>query len=166
MKYIANMHGNEVVGRELLLHLADHLCSGYQRGDPEIRSLVDATRIHLLPSMNPDGWRTATDAGGDDFLVGRTNANNVDLNRDFPDLDRIVYSNAGHGENNHLMEFVDHLDHKVSNAFACMVSECALQQLAYMIKHWVWAACVQFPTTGSWPDAWSSHRTALIDEKA
>jgi hypothetical protein len=38
--------------------------------------------------------------GGKDFLTGRANANNVDLNRDFPDLD-------------HLMDLVKHLDHKV-----------------------------------------------------
>ena len=50
--------------------------------------------------------------GGKDFLTGRANANNVDLNRDFPDLDRIVYSND-ESVNNHLMDFIKHLDHKV-----------------------------------------------------
>ncbi len=50
--------------------------------------------------------------GGKDFLIGRANANNVDLNRDFPDLDRIVYSHATR-QNNHLMDFVKSLDHKV-----------------------------------------------------
>jgi hypothetical protein len=50
--------------------------------------------------------------GGKDFLTGRANANNVDLNRDFPDLDRIVYSND-EAVNNHLMDLVKHLDHKV-----------------------------------------------------
>merc|ERR1719382_2074137 len=52
MKYVANMHGNEVLGRELLLHLAGH---------KDVVALVDNTRIHLLPSMNPDGWKIATD---------------------------------------------------------------------------------------------------------
>ena len=112
MKYIANMHGNEVLGRELLLHLADHLCEEYLKNNAEIRRLVDSTRIHLLPSMNPDGWRIATDSGAKDFLIGRENANNVDLNRDFPDLDRIVYTRVT-SRNNHLMDVVKHLDHKV-----------------------------------------------------
>jgi hypothetical protein len=51
----------QVLGRELLLHLADHLCTAYLAGDADIKSLVDSTRIHLLPSMNPDGWKIATD---------------------------------------------------------------------------------------------------------
>lgn len=55
------MHGNEVLGRELLLKLADHLCEGYLNGDPQIKALIETTRIHLMPSMNPDGWQLATD---------------------------------------------------------------------------------------------------------
>nr|CAD7449662.1 unnamed protein product [Timema bartmani] len=60
-KYIANMHGNEVLGRELLLKLADYLCDQYNAGDEEVMRLVNLSRIHLLPSMNPDGWQIATD---------------------------------------------------------------------------------------------------------
>ena len=106
-RFLANMHGNEVLGRELLLKLADYLCSEYTKDNEDIKKLVDTTRIHLLPSMNPDGWDVATtsrtsgsgqDSGsngdsravdgghGLDWLLGRNNLNGVDLNRDFPDV--------------------------------------------------------------------------------
>ncbi|XP_068085032.1 carboxypeptidase E isoform X2 [Anabrus simplex] len=110
-KYIANMHGNEVLGRELLLKLADYLCEQFLVGDPDIVRLIELTRIHLLPSMNPDGWQVATDSGGRDYLTGRYNNNSVDLNRNFPDLDKIMFSNElDHiNHNNHLLNQVDRL---------------------------------------------------------
>ena len=82
-KYVANMHGNEVVGREMLLLLAKYICENYKLND-RITELVNSTRIHFLPSMNPDGYEMSTE--GDAISIdGRRNAHNVDLNRNFPD---------------------------------------------------------------------------------
>lgn len=91
-KYVANMHGNEVLGREMLLRLADYLCTEYLNNNQEIQKLLNSTRIHLLPSLNPDGWDiAASNYKSKDWLMGRSNLNGVDINRDFPDLDVIAF---------------------------------------------------------------------------
>lgn len=111
VKLVGNMHGNEVVGRELLLKLAVFLCDEYKSDNKEIKRLINMTRIHILPTMNPDGYALASAADAKDrtWLEGRANANGVDLNRDFPDLDSLLY----YFEDNkiprydHLLEFFD-----------------------------------------------------------
>ncbi len=83
-KYVGNMHGNEVTGRETLLHLIEYLCSNYYNNNQEIKTLVDTTRIHILPTMNPDGYDVARE-GQLYGIKGRSNAQGIDLNRNFPD---------------------------------------------------------------------------------
>ena len=73
-KYVANMHGDETVGRELCLYLIEWLVNGYGNNE-RATNLVDNTAIFIMPSMNPDGFENGS----------RYNANGVDLNRDFPD---------------------------------------------------------------------------------
>lgn len=78
-KYIGNMHGNEVISREILLHLIRHLLENHDK-DPQIKKLIDTTRIHIMPSMNPDGYEKSV-MGDCQGVKGRANANGVDLNR-------------------------------------------------------------------------------------
>uniref|UniRef100_A0AC34Q904 Peptidase M14 carboxypeptidase A domain-containing protein n=1 Tax=Panagrolaimus sp. JU765 TaxID=591449 RepID=A0AC34Q904_9BILA len=81
-KYVANMHGNEVFGREAVLRLGKLLLMNYGKNE-YLTNLMDSTRIHLMPSMNPDGYEKAEE-GDEMHGPGRDNANGVDLNRNFP----------------------------------------------------------------------------------
>lgn len=55
MKMVANMHGDETVGRELLIFLAQYLLNNYGKVS-RITKLLNRTDIFLMPSMNPDGY--------------------------------------------------------------------------------------------------------------
>lgn len=85
-KYVANMHGDESVGRQILVYLARYLLDNYGIA-PEITKLIDTTDIYLMPSMNPDGFARSTEGNCESSYnyFGRSNAAGVDLNRDFPD---------------------------------------------------------------------------------
>ncbi|XP_078532835.1 carboxypeptidase M isoform X2 [Lissotriton helveticus] len=83
-KYVANMHGDEVIGREMLLYLIQYFVQNYGT-DPVVTGMMDNTRIHIMPSMNPDGFENSVYLPDCAFQTGRLNQNMVDLNRNFPD---------------------------------------------------------------------------------
>ena len=93
VKLIANMHGNEPVGRELMLALARYLLQNNGR-DPRVTRIVEELDIHILPSLNPDGFENATKGvcSGYHLGTGRHNGNFVDLNRAFPSWDNLTLS--------------------------------------------------------------------------
>uniref|UniRef100_A0A8C1V980 Peptidase M14 domain-containing protein n=1 Tax=Cyprinus carpio TaxID=7962 RepID=A0A8C1V980_CYPCA len=92
-RYVAGMHGNEVLGRELLLNLMQYICREYNRGNQRVIQLVKDTRIHLLPSMNPDGYETAYEKGSElsGWALGRYSFEGIDMNHNFPDLNNIMW---------------------------------------------------------------------------
>ena len=73
IKIVGNMHGDESVGREMIIALAQYLATNYDT-DQRVQRILDNTEIHLVPSMNPDGFEAVT----------RGNYNQVDLNSAFP----------------------------------------------------------------------------------
>ena len=84
-KYVANIHGDETVGRQMLISLIFHLLDNYGK-DERISELINTTNIYIVPSANPDGFeRVKPGDCNDASLSGRRNANKVDLNRNFPD---------------------------------------------------------------------------------
>lgn len=80
--YTSSMHGDETTGYVLMLRLIDLLLTQYGT-NPEITQLVDNMEIWINPLANPDG----TYYGGDNSVASaiRYNAQNIDINRNFPD---------------------------------------------------------------------------------
>jgi hypothetical protein len=74
VKILGNLHGDEPTGRVLTVALAKWLCDNVGKDDRATR-ILNKVELWLVPTVNPDGFA----------LKRRGNANNVDLNRDFPD---------------------------------------------------------------------------------
>ncbi|CAH6793236.1 Cpxm2 [Phodopus roborovskii] len=91
--YIAGAHGNEVLGRELLLLLLQFLCQEYLAQNMRIVRLVEETRIHILPSLNPDGYEKAYEGGSElgGWSLGRWTHDGIDINNNFPDLNTLLW---------------------------------------------------------------------------
>ena len=82
--YVGGLHGNEVVGKEMLLLMIQHLCLSYGKDDLVTR-LVNTTRIHIMPVLNMDGYELASE-GDCSSNKGRNNARDVDINSNFPGM--------------------------------------------------------------------------------
>ncbi|MBA2404430.1 MAG: DUF2817 domain-containing protein [Bdellovibrionales bacterium] len=93
-KYISSMHGDEITGREMTVSLIEEMVAKYG-SDAEITELINNTEIYIMPSMNPDGSERKQ----------RGNANGVDLNRNFPDLNNPNSAAGREIENQHVMKF-------------------------------------------------------------
>jgi len=83
--YSSTMHGDETTGGILLLRLASYLLTNYGTV-PRVTNLLDNMEIYLCPFANPDGtYKTSNNTIGSSPTSTRTNNNNVDLNRNYPD---------------------------------------------------------------------------------
>ena len=55
VRYLSTMHGNESVGTEMTIRLAELLAANYGT-DPALTALVDEMEVWLVPLYNPDGY--------------------------------------------------------------------------------------------------------------
>lgn len=80
--YTSSMHGDELTGFIMTLHLIEYLLENHGTDD-QVNKLVNNIDIWINPLANPDG----TYAGGNSSVYGATrgNANGIDFNRNFPD---------------------------------------------------------------------------------
>lgn len=73
VKLIANIHGDEPIGYDMMIRTIELLTSEYGL-NPRITDIVNNTELWIIPMMNPDGYANGV----------RYNAAGVDLNRNFP----------------------------------------------------------------------------------
>lgn len=85
----SSMHGDELTGYPMMLTLIDYIIKAYQTekhpDHDKIKNLVDNTEIWINPNANPDGTYHGCDNNKSVVNARRENANNVDLNRNYPD---------------------------------------------------------------------------------
>uniref|UniRef100_A0A3Q3GX92 AE binding protein 1a n=1 Tax=Labrus bergylta TaxID=56723 RepID=A0A3Q3GX92_9LABR len=90
-RYTAGLHGNEALGRELLLLLMQFLCKEYNDDNPRVRRLVEGVRIHLVPSLNPDAYELAFE------MVRHKRIKGYDIFQNFPDLNSLLWGAEDRG---------------------------------------------------------------------
>jgi hypothetical protein len=78
--YSSSIHGDELAGYVLMLHLADYLLKNYNLS--RVKNMVDNLEIWINPLANPDGTYYS---GNTISSPTRGNANGYDMNRNFPD---------------------------------------------------------------------------------
>ena len=105
-KYVGNMHGNEVISRQILIYFIQYLVENYNKTD-RVTQLVNSVDIFIMPSMNPDGFEQARE-GDCTGVQGRANANSVDLNRNFPDQFDPNSGNNIQPETQALIDWIEH----------------------------------------------------------
>jgi len=113
--YSSTMHGDETTGYILLLRLIDYLLSNYGI-DPQATDILNNMEVWINPLANPDG----TYITGNESVYGaqRNNANNYDLNRNFPDPDEGQNPGGPHQpETIAMMDFFDEHSFVISANF-------------------------------------------------
>ncbi|MBR0459562.1 MAG: succinylglutamate desuccinylase/aspartoacylase family protein [Victivallales bacterium] len=104
------IHGNERTSVEVAWRLARFLVANYA-SNAEIADLLDNVAVWILPMTNPDGVAA----------VSRYNANNIDLNRTFPDGVDLRVGAFAAGDTMHLTD-------TNSNRFQRQPETCALMR--------------------------------------
>ncbi|XP_023814360.1 inactive carboxypeptidase-like protein X2 [Oryzias latipes] len=100
LRLTAGLHGNEAVGREMLLLLMQYLCKEYKDRNPRAQRLVEGIRIHLVPSLNPDGQERAFEVGSElsSWTTGHFTEDGYDIFQNFPDLNNILWEAEDKGK--------------------------------------------------------------------
>ncbi len=108
VRIVSTIHGDEPPGTELILRMIDSLCTSYNH-DPRITNLINNREIWFIPLFNPDGYT----------LHQRYNADNMDLNRNFPVPDGSIGDDGTYSYEPETQAMLDFSD-TMNFALSCM----------------------------------------------
>ena len=95
----ANVHAAEIANTLILTKFISEIVNNYESGDKETISLLKSVKLAIIPCMNPDGYEVYNfgvdslnnkslwmyqNKDNIDFENIKSNANGVDLNRNYP----------------------------------------------------------------------------------
>ncbi|NNK83357.1 MAG: hypothetical protein HKO92_09550, partial [Flavobacteriaceae bacterium] len=87
--YTSSMHGDEIAGYPMMLSLIDYILTVYNNtghtDHARIKNLVENAEIWINPNANPDGTYYLSGDNTSVTNARRGNANDLDLNRNYPD---------------------------------------------------------------------------------
>ncbi|MDV7186507.1 M14 family zinc carboxypeptidase [Lutibacter sp. TH_r2] len=87
--YTSSMHGDEIAGFPAMLNLIDYFITAYKdtghSDHTRIKNLLDNSEVWINPMANPDATYWLDNTNTSVANSRRENANNVDLNRNYPD---------------------------------------------------------------------------------
>ncbi|MDC9721396.1 MAG: M14 family zinc carboxypeptidase [Urechidicola sp.] len=87
--YTSSMHGDEIAGFPSMLNLIDYFITAYNdighADHARVKNLLDNSEVWINPMANPDATYWLDNTNTSVSQSRRENANNVDLNRNYPD---------------------------------------------------------------------------------
>ncbi|PCI11821.1 MAG: hypothetical protein COB73_01145 [Flavobacteriaceae bacterium] len=87
--YTSSMHGDEIAGFPSMLNLIDYFITAYNdtghADHTRVKNLLDNSEVWINPMANPDATYWLSNDNSSVTSSRRRNANNVDLNRNYPD---------------------------------------------------------------------------------
>ena len=93
--YTSSMHGDELTGFAMTLNLIDYFITAYNDGGhpdhSRVQNLINNSEVWINPLANPDGTYYNDSSNTSVAFARRGNANNLDLNRNYPDPSGVLH---------------------------------------------------------------------------
>lgn len=179
LMYTSSIHGNEIAGYPMMLDLIDYLITAYNdkrhADHSRVKNLLDNSEVWINPSANPDGTYFNSADNTSVAQARRTNANGIDLNRNYPDNVAGAHANnhtAYELETQHFMNFAASKHfvlssnlHGGTELVNYPFDNATISQYAHPDGNWFEFVSVEYATNAQNDSDALGHTTYMIDDE-